>query len=110
MGRMKVLSDDLHRELSYFNEKYLRQQSTYITQRGYILETRTENDQETTVIAENPVRPSTAENDNFTVMISTPSQAENVYQTVRSINNKELYDTLRRGFEANYKVYKSIET
>ena len=110
MKRMKVLWDDLHPELSYFNGKYLRQQSTYITQRGYILETRTENDQETTVIAENPVRPSTAENDNFTVMISTPSQAENVYQTVRSINNKELYDTLRRGFEANYKVYKSIET
>ena len=110
MKRMKVLWDDLHPELSYFNGKYLRQQSTYITQRGYILETRRENDQETTVIAENPVRPSTAENDNFTVMISTPSQAENVYQTVRSINNKELYDTLRRGFEANYKVYKSIET
>ena len=110
MKRMKVLWYDLHPELSYFNGKYLRQQSTYITQRGYILETRTENDQETTVIAENPVRPSTAENDNFTVMISTPSQAENVYQTVRSINNKELYDTLRRGFEANYKVYKSIET
>ena len=110
MERMKMLWDNLHPELSYFNGKYLRQQSTYITQRGYILETRTENDQETTVIAENPVRPSTAENDNFTVMISTPSQAENVYQTVRSINNKELYDTLRRGFEANYKVYKSIET
>ena len=110
MKRMKVLWDDLHPELSSFKGKYLRQQSTYITQRGYILETRTENDQETTVIAENPVRPSTAENDNFTVMISTPSQAENVYQTVRSINNKELYDTLRRGFEANYKVYKSIET
>ena len=110
MKRMKVLWDDLHPELSYFNGKYLRQQSTYITQRGYILETRRENDQETTVIAENPVRPSTAENDNFTVMISTPSQAENVYQTVRSINNKELYDTLRRGFEANYKVYESIET
>ena len=110
MKRIKVLRDDLHPELSYFNEKYLRQQSTYITQRGYILETRRENDQETTVIAENPVRPSTAENDNFTVIISTPSQAENVYQTVRSINNKELYDTLRRGFEANYKVYESIET
>ena len=110
MERMKMLWDNLHPELSYFNGKYLRQQSTYITQRGYILETRRENDQETTVIAENPVRPSTAENDNFTVMISTPSQAENVYQTVRSINNKELYDTLRRGFEANYKVYESIET
>ena len=110
MERMKMLWDNLHPELSYFNGKYLRQQSTYITQRGYILETRTENDQETTVIAENPVRPSTAENDNFTGMISTPSQAENIYQTVRSINNKELYDTLRRGFEANYKVYKSIET
>ena len=110
MERMKMLWDNLHPELSYFNGKYLRQQSTYITQRGYILETRTENDQETTVIAENPVRPSTAENDNFTVIISTPSQAENVYQTVRSINNKELYDTLRRGFEANYKVYESIET
>ena len=110
MERMKMLWDNLHPELSYFNGKYLRQQSTYITQRGYILETRRENDQETTVIAENPVRPSTAENDNFTVIISTPSQAENVYQTVRSINNKELYDTLRRGFEANYKVYESIET
>ena len=110
MERKKMLWDNLHPELSYFNGKYLRQQSTYITQRGYILETRTENDQETTVIAENPVRPSTAENDNFTGMISTPSQAENIYQTVRSINNKELYDTLRRGFEANYKVYKSIET
>ena len=110
MERMKMLWDNLHPELSYFNGKYLRQQSTYITQRGYILETRTENDQETTVIAENPVRPSTAENDNFTVIISTPSQAENVYQTVRSINNKELCDTLRRGFEANYKVYESIET
>ena len=43
-------------------------------------------------------------------MISTPSQAENMYETVRTIDNRELYDTLRRGFEANYKVYKSIET
>ena len=43
-------------------------------------------------------------------MISTPSQAENVYETVRTINNKELYDTLRRDFEPNYKVYESIET
>ena len=32
MKRMKVLWDDLHPELSYFNGKYLRQQSTYITQ------------------------------------------------------------------------------
>ena len=43
-------------------------------------------------------------------IISTASQAENVYDTVRTINNKELYDILRRGFEANYKVYESIET
>ena len=94
MGRMKVLSDDLHRELSYFNEKYLRQQSTYITQRSYILETRAENDEETNVIAENPFVPSTAENGNITEMISTPLHAENVYETVRTIDNKELYDTL----------------
>ena len=38
-------------------------------------------------------------------MISTPSQIKNVYETVRTINNRELYDTLRWGFEANYKVY-----
>ena len=94
MKRIKVLRDDLHPELSYFNEKYLRQQSTYITQRGYILETRTENNEETNIIAENPVGPSTAEIDNITEMISTPSQVENVYKTVRTINNKELYDTL----------------
>ena len=50
MKRIKVLRDDLHPELSYFNEKYLRQQSTYITQRGYILETRAEHDEETNVI------------------------------------------------------------
>ena len=43
-------------------------------------------------------------------MISTPSQAENIYETVRTINTKELYDTLRRGFHADYKVYESIET
>ena len=110
MKRMKVLWDDLHPELSYFNGKYLRQQSTYIIQKGYILETRTENNEETNVTAENPVGPSTAEIDNITEMISTPSQAENVYETVRTIDNKELYDTLRRGFEANYKVYESIET
>ena len=107
--RMKVLWDDLHPELSYFNGKYLRQQSIYITQRSYILETRAENDEETNVIAQNPFGPSTAENGNITVMISTPSHAENVYETVRTIDNKELYDTLRRSFEANYKVYESIE-
>ena len=33
-----------------------------------------------------------------------------MYETVRTIDNKELFDTLRRGFEANYKVYQSIET
>ena len=110
MIRMKNLWDDLHPELSYFNGKYLRQQSTYITQRGYNLETRTENDEETNVITENSVRHSTTENDNITEMISTPSQAENINETVRTINNKELYDTLRRGFEANYKVYESIQT
>ena len=108
MKRMKVLQDDLHPELSYFNGKYQRQQSIYITQRGYIPETRAENDKETNVNAENPVGPSTAENGNITEMISTPSHAENVYETVRTIGNKELYDTLRRGFEANYKVYESI--
>ena len=102
MKRMKVLWDDLHPELSYFNGKYLRQQSTYVTQRGYILETQTENEEETNVIAENPVGPSTAENDNITEMIRTPSQAESVYETVRTINSKELYDTLGRDFEANY--------
>ena len=52
----------------------------------------------------------TTENSNITEMISTPSQAENVYETVRSVKNKERHDTLRRGFEANYKVYESIET
>ena len=110
MKRMKVLWDDLHPELSYFNGKYLRQQSTYVTQRGYILETQTENEEETNVIAENPVGPSTAENDNITEMIRTPSQAESVYETVRTINSKELYGTLRRDFEANYKVYELMET
>ena len=110
MKRMKVLWDNLHPELSYFNGKYLRQQSTYITQRGYILEIQTENDKETNLIAENPLGLSTAENDNIIEMITTPSQAENVYETVRTIDNKELYNTLRRGFEANYKVYESIET
>ena len=55
MKRMKVLWDDLHPELSYFNRKYLRQQSTYITQRDYVLEIRTEHDEESNVIAENPV-------------------------------------------------------
>ena len=35
MKRMKVLWVNLHPELSYFNGKYLRKQSTYITQRGY---------------------------------------------------------------------------
>ena len=83
MKRMKVLWDDLHPELSYFNGKYLRQQSIYITQRGYILETQAENDEETNVIAEN-----------ITEMISASSQAEHVYETVKTINNKELYDTL----------------
>ena len=107
---MKVLWDDLHPELSSFNGKYLRQQSTYIIQRGYILATRAEHDEETNVIAENLVRPSAVENGNITEMISTPSQAENVYETVRTIDNRELYNTLRRGFEANYKVYKWIET
>ena len=110
MKHMKVLWDDLHPELSSFNGKYLRQQSTYIIQRGCILETRAEHDEETNVIAENLVRPSTVENGNITEMISTPSQAENVYETVRTIDNRELYNTLRRGFEANYKVYKWIET
>ena len=52
----------------------------------------------------------TTENSNITEMISTPSQAENVYETVRSVKNKERHDTLRRGFEANYKVYESTET
>ena len=110
MKRLKVLWDDLHPELSYFNGKYLIQQSTYITQRGYILETQTENDKETNLIAENPVGLSTAENDNIIEMTTTPLQVENVYETVRTIDNKELYNTLRRGFEANYKVYESIET
>ena len=83
MKRMKVLWDGLHPEISYFNGKYLRQQSVYITQRGYILETQAENDEETNVIAEN-----------ITEMISASSQAEHVYETVKTINNKELYDTL----------------
>ena len=43
-------------------------------------------------------------------MISTLSQAENMYETVRTIDNRELYETLRRGFETNYKVYKLTET
>ena len=110
MKRMKVLRDDLHSDLSSFNGKYLRQQSTYITKRGCILETRAEHDEETNVIAENPVGPSTTENGNITEMISTPSQAENEYETVRTIDNRELYDTLRRGFETNYKVYEPIQT
>ena len=110
MKRLKVLREDLHPELSYFNGKYLSQQSTYVTERGYILETRTGNDEEINVIAENPVRPSTAENDNITEMISTTSQAENIQETIRTVNSKELYDTLQRDFEANYKVYESIET
>ena len=93
MKHMKVLWDDLHPKLSYFNRKYLRQQSTYITQRGYILETQAENDEETNVVAENPFGPSTAKNGNITE-ISTPLHAENVYKTVRTIDNKELYDTL----------------
>ena len=71
---------------------------------------QTENEEETNVIAENPVGPSTAENDNITEMIRTPPQAESVYETVRTINSKELYGTLRRDFEANYKVYELMET
>ena len=63
MKRMKVLWDDLYPVL----DDYI--QFTYITQRGNILETRTENDEETNVIAENLVRPSTAENDDITERI-----------------------------------------
>ena len=44
------------------------------------------------------------------MMISTPSQADNICETSRTINSKELYDTLRRGFEVNYKLYGSITT
>ena len=32
-----------------------------------------------------------------------------MFTRLGTIDNKELYDTLRRGFEANYKVYESIE-
>lgn len=56
MKRMKLLWDDLHPELSNFNKKYLRQQSTYITHRGYILETQTNNNEETNLIAKNPMK------------------------------------------------------
>ena len=108
MKHMKVLRDDLDPELSYFNRKHLRQQSTYITQRGYILETLTENDEEINVIAENPVRSSTTENDNTTEMIkmiSTPPQAENINETITNISNKKLYVNCNGVF----KVYEWIE-
>ena len=62
---MKVLWKDLHCKLSYFNEKYLRQQSTYIPKRGCILESPTEEDEVTNLIGEYLVRPSTNANNNI---------------------------------------------
>ena len=64
-------------------ENISRQQSTYITQRGYILETLTENHEEINVIAEYPVRPPTSENDNITEMTSTPPPTENINLLIR---------------------------
>ena len=43
-------------------------------------------------------------------MVSTLLQVENINEIIITINNKELYDTLLKGFESNYKVYESIET
>ena len=71
---------------------------------GYTLERQANNDEETDVIVENSVRPSTTENDNITEIISTPSQAESIKETITTINNKELNVTLRRDCETNYKV------
>ena len=73
MKRLKVLWDDLHPELGHFNKKYLRQQYTYITQIGYILEMQT-NDEEISIITENPERLSAIRNDNITEINTTPPQ------------------------------------
>ena len=37
-------------------------------------------------------------------MVSTLLQVENINEIITTINNKELYDTLLKGFESNYKV------
>ena len=88
MKRKNVLRGYFQPELSHFNEKYLRQQSAYITQRGCILETQTSEDEEINVTAENPVRPSTTENNNITEMISTSPQAENINEAITAINSE----------------------
>ena len=76
MKSMKLLWDDLHPELSFFNGKYLRQQSTYTTPRDCILKTKMKNDEETNVIARSLARLPITEKDNITEMISTPLQTE----------------------------------
>ena len=55
---MKNLWDTLHPELNHFNETYLRQQTTYIQQRHYILETQTvaNNNKENQIADNYPVK------------------------------------------------------
>ena len=86
MKRLKVLWDALHPELGHFNKKYLRQQYTYITQIGYILEMQT-NDEEINIITENPERLSAIRNDNITEINTTPPQ-NNIKNEI--INNYRL--------------------
>ena len=47
MARTKKMWDELHPELNYFTEKYLRQQATYIDKLGHLLQTANDTNSNT---------------------------------------------------------------
>ena len=114
---MKNSWDLLHPELNYFEAKKLPQQATYIIERGYILETQKNvnvaNNNENEINRETPegvhIDESIIVNLDVTNNDPTPSQEENIALVEVNVN-KELYETLRRRFDENYKRFSSIET
>ena len=111
---MKNLWDDRHPEYSHFTDKNLRQQASYIQKRGYIretqnkdnndLENRNDPERPTTIIEE---RIDNGNCNNNMLEIRTPPHVKN---TVETINNKKLYNTLRKRFVENFEIYQSINT
>ena len=98
MKRIKNLWDNWHPEYSHFADKNVCQQASYVEKRGYILEMQNKdnNDLENrndpewpTTIIEKHIDNDTC-NSNI-LEVRTPPQVKN---TVETINNIELYNTL----------------
>ena len=110
--------DKIHPELNHFTEKYLRQQATYIEERGYLPQTAhvtNRNTENSNVETDIQTEDTSTESNNIEVAeaidnsnnTETPPLEQTCYVTFTDADNELLQTLQQRSFEniENYKLF-----